>query len=60
MHTKEYRESLLPPLWVVVAFVAVLSIWLISELREIVALLVVSYSVAYLIEPLLKIFSNLT
>lgn len=48
------RSSFLPPLWVLTFLAAALLFWLLSELKEIVVLLVVGYSIAYLIDPLLE------
>lgn len=51
---KKLKENLLPPLWVIVSFITIFLFWLIQELREIVTLLVISYSIAYVVEPILK------
>lgn len=53
MTQKKTNESLLPPLWVLTIAVVCGVIWLISELREIVVLLVVGYAIAYVIDPIL-------
>ncbi len=46
-------EKILPPLWLIfTAFFAVL-LWLAIELKEIVTLIVVGYSLAYVVDPLL-------
>ena len=51
--TVNSRASFLPPLWVIaVAFLAALS-WVLYELKEMVILLVVGFSISYLISPLL-------
>ncbi len=47
------KENILPPLWILVLLVTALIFWLVSELREIVFLVVISFIVAYLIEPIL-------
>lgn len=52
------KESLLPPLWVVALLVLALFVYLLLELREIVILLVVGYSSAYVINPLLEWFER--
>ncbi len=52
--TKNIKENLLPPLWILVLLVATLLIWIISELQEIVILVVISFIAAYLIEPILN------
>ena len=53
MSQKRTSESLLPPPWVLTIAVVAAVLWLISELREIVVLLVVGYSIAYVIDPIL-------
>ena len=53
MSQKRTPESLLPPPWILTIAVCVGVVWLISELREIVVLLVVGYSIAYVIDPIL-------
>ena len=52
--SQNYKEALLPPLWVVFFILIGCFFWIISELREIVTLLVISFAIAYLIEPLLR------
>jgi len=51
--TAIHRESLLPPLWVLIALLLALFGWLVHELREIVVLLVVGYFLAYATNPAL-------
>jgi predicted PurR-regulated permease PerM len=48
------RKDFLPPLWVITVVALGAAVWLVLALREIVTLLIVGYSVAYLIEPILK------
>jgi predicted PurR-regulated permease PerM len=48
------RDSFMPPKWVLTLLAAALALWLISELRELVVLMVVGYFVAYAIDPLLR------
>ncbi|MCB0317378.1 MAG: AI-2E family transporter [Bdellovibrionales bacterium] len=48
------KEPLLPPLWVIVVFLCVVLCWVLYELKEMVALLVVGYCIAYLMVPALK------
>lgn len=45
---------MLPPLWVMIMLLCALAVWLVSELKEIVVLLVIAFAVAYLIEPLIN------
>lgn len=47
------HERLLPPLWVLTLLAAVILLWLMYQLKEIMVLLVVGYCVAYLLDPLL-------
>lgn len=51
---QSYKESLLPPLWVVALFALVFLGWLLYTLKEIVTLLVVSFAISYVIEPLVQ------
>ena len=53
MKNSSPRESLLPPLWVVVAAIVAAGIWLVVRLRELVVLLVLGYFIAYAIDPIL-------
>lgn len=48
------KQSLLPPLWVLVGVLLCLSIWLLIALKEIVTLVVIGFSIAYVIEPALS------
>lgn len=48
------KERVLPPLWVIVFGILALFVWLMVELKEIVILLVLGYSIAFLIEPALE------
>ena len=52
------KESLLPPPWVLTTAVFLLAVWVIAELREIVVLLVVGYSIAYVLDPILDFFER--
>lgn len=52
------KDRLLPPLWVITLMGAALFLWLLVELREIVALLVVGFAVAYVIEPILELLEK--
>lgn len=47
------KESFLPPLWILTALAVCLGIWLVHVLYEIVILLVVGYTIAYVIHPIL-------
>ncbi|MEZ4753305.1 MAG: AI-2E family transporter [Bdellovibrionota bacterium] len=48
------REPIRPPLWVITTFLLILFGWLLYELKEMVALLVIGYCFAYLMMPALK------
>lgn len=48
------KESLLPPLWVLTLIGTGLIFWLLYTLKEIVTLLVMSFAISYVIEPILK------
>ena len=50
---RDYKPAL-PPLWVLTSLAVLIGIWLLYQLKEIVVLLVVGYSIAYLINPLLS------
>ncbi|RMD84210.1 MAG: AI-2E family transporter [Candidatus Dadabacteria bacterium] len=52
------RDSWLPPKWVLTLLLAAAFFWVVSELKEIVVLLVVGYCVAYLIDPILDKFES--
>jgi predicted PurR-regulated permease PerM len=47
-------DRILPPLWVLVLMGAALLVWLLYSLKELVVLLLVSYYITYLINPLLN------
>lgn len=47
------HDRLMPPLWVLTITVAILFIYMLTQLSEIVTLLVVGYSLAYLVNPAL-------
>ncbi|MCB0340501.1 MAG: AI-2E family transporter, partial [Bdellovibrionales bacterium] len=49
----ETKERVLPPLWVLTALGVALCFWLVLALKEIVALLVVGYCIAYVFDPVL-------
>lgn len=52
------KESLLPPLWILSIIGVVFALWMIVQLKEIVVLLVVGYSIAYAIDPILDFFER--
>lgn len=52
------RESFLPPLWVLSLLAVLLCFWLVVELRELLVLMVVAYSIAYLIDPWVRWFES--
>ena len=45
------RENLLPPLWLISTALLALGIWLVLQLKELAALLVVGYYLAYVMDP---------
>lgn len=47
------KDTLLPPLWVLVALLLVGFVWLLVQLKEIVTMLVIGFSISYVIEPAL-------
>lgn len=49
---KRERESFMPPRWILTIVAVALTVWLIGELKELVALLVIGYFVAYAINPI--------
>ncbi|MCO6430959.1 MAG: AI-2E family transporter [Deltaproteobacteria bacterium] len=48
------KESFLPPLWILTLLGVTVSLWLLVQLKEIVVLLVIGYSIAYIAHPLLR------
>lgn len=48
------RSEFRPPMWVVVAALGALSLWLLTALRELVSLLIVGFCAAYLLERPLR------
>jgi predicted PurR-regulated permease PerM len=53
MAPKNNKESFLPPLWIITVTLLVSFLWIVSELKEIVVLLVIGYSIAYVLDPML-------
>ncbi len=54
MKSTNQRESFLPPLWILSLIAVCLAVWVLSTLKEMVVLIVLSFSVAYVISPLLE------
>lgn len=53
------KEKFLPPLWIL-TLLAVLSLsWLVMQLKELVVLLIVGYSISYVIDPVLEFLEKL-
>jgi predicted PurR-regulated permease PerM len=52
------RNEFLPPLWFLTILLAWLTLWLMSELREIIVLLVVGFAIAYVMEPAVACFER--
>ncbi len=50
--------SFLPPLWVLTLALCAAVVWVLSELREIVVLVVVGYCIAYVIDPILRLLER--
>ncbi|MBN8551143.1 MAG: AI-2E family transporter, partial [Deltaproteobacteria bacterium] len=48
------KESLLPPRWVLVLVATAAVLWLLFALKEIVAMLVLGYAIAYAMDPMLR------
>lgn len=48
------KESFLPPLWILTCIAAVGVVWLATQLKELVVLLVIGYFIAYAIDPILE------
>ncbi|MCB0353898.1 MAG: AI-2E family transporter [Bdellovibrionales bacterium] len=57
-HSFSQRDSLLPPLWVLSLLLVFFGGWLVYQLKEIVTLLVVGYSAAYVVSPALDAFER--
>ena len=47
------HNDLYPPRWVSIGLLVLLALWLLIELKEIVSLLVIGYSISYIIDPIL-------
>lgn len=47
-------RSLLPPRWILSLIFALLSVWLVFQLKELFVLLVVGYFIAYAVDPLIR------
>ncbi len=54
MTPKKTTHQLLPPLWVVFWFLLFLAGWILWNLKELVVFLLMGYSIAYVIEPLVQ------
>lgn len=50
--------SFLPPLWVITLALCAAVAWVLSELREIVVLVVVGYCIAYVMDPVLRVLER--
>lgn len=50
----ENKESFIPPLWLLTLLGFAFVLWVLFELKELVVLLVVSYAIAYIMDPVLK------
>jgi predicted PurR-regulated permease PerM len=58
MQENSVKQTFLPPLWILGVAILALFFWLLFALKEIVFLLVIGYSIAYVIEPALKFFER--
>lgn len=47
-------DRLLPPLWIMTLIAAVLVVWLLFQLKEMLVLLIVGYAFAYVIDPIVS------
>lgn len=56
--TKYSLKDLLPPLWVSALMLAVGAVWLLIQLKEMLVLLVVGYSISYVIHPFVTMLAR--
>ena len=54
MNKEQSSSDILPPKWVLFSLFLVGLVWLLIELKELVTLLVVSYSIAYALDPVVS------
>ena len=54
MSKQPKHDGLMPPLWIVTLLGIASVVWLLLQLKEIVILLVVGYSIAYVMNPVLE------
>lgn len=54
MYLSDSHDRLLPPRWVIFAVFLTGLLWLVFELRELFVLLIVSYSIAYIVDPVVS------
>lgn len=59
MNIKADKENLLPPLWVLTLLVVGLGVWVVIKLQAILVMLLLAFAVAYVIEPVLKLFEKI-
>ena len=52
------RDSYLPPRWILATAVVCLLLWLMVRLKEIVVLLVIGFFIAYVLDPVLRLFER--
>lgn len=59
MNSKPNEQQLLPPYWILTLLAVTLLIWLAVKLQAILVLLLLSFAVAYVIEPVLKFLEKI-
>lgn len=58
MKSTNFKESFVPPLWILTLIVMGGGLWVLYTLKEMVVLLTVSFSVAYILSPVLDWFER--
>jgi predicted PurR-regulated permease PerM len=58
VNTKTRYQELLPPLWILSLLATFLLFWLAVQLKEILVLMVLGYSLAFVMEPAVTFFEN--
>lgn len=60
MNTPRRYQELLPPLWIITLISLAFVAWFAVQIKEILVLLVLGYSIAYVMEPAVSYFENKT
>lgn len=58
MTSPSFHRQIMPPLWIFTLVGMVLMVWLLFALKEIVMLVVIGFSIAYVMEPALRLFEE--